>query len=60
MNTGCPALLLVMMAPNPIDECNEQLNRRGVSSTVATVGGIVLALGACIAMPVAMLCAAED
>ena len=60
MNTGYAALLLARVAPNPIDECNEQLNRRRVPAIVATVGGIVLALGACIAMPVAPLRAADD
>ena len=46
-----------MVASNPLDESSKKLNRRRVS---ATVGAIVLTLGACIAMPVAMLCAAED
>ena len=31
MNTGYPALLLLMVASNPIDESSEQLNRRRVS-----------------------------
>ena len=57
MNTGYPALLLLMVASNPLDESSEKLNRRRVS---ATVGAIVLTLGACIARPVAMLRAAED
>ena len=60
MNTGYPALLLVMVASNPIDECNEQRNRRRVTAIVAIVGAIVLALGACIALPVGLVRAAED
>ena len=52
MNTGYPALLPLMVESDPVDESSEKLNRRRVS---ATVGAIVLTLGACIAMPVAML-----
>ena len=55
MKTGYPALLLVMVAPNPIHECNEQRSRRRVTAIVAIVGAIVLALGACIALPVGLV-----
>ena len=65
MNTDYPALPLLVVASNLLEKCSEQIHRRRVSVTVAsvtvaTVGPIVLALGLCIAMPAAMLRAAED
>ncbi len=57
MNTDYPALPLLVVASNLLEKCSEQIHRRRVS---VTVGPIVLALGLCIAMPAAMLRAAED
>ena len=65
MISGSPGLLL-LGASNPIAESTELRNRRRVSSIastssiVSTLGGLLLALGACIAQPVALVRAAED
>ena len=57
MNTGYPTLRLLTVASNPMDVSSEQLNCRRVS---ATIGVIALILGASIAIPIAMLRAADE
>ena len=57
MNTGSPTLRLLTVASNPMDVSSEQLNCRRVS---ATIGVIALILGASIAIPIAMLRAADE
>ena len=57
MNTGDATVPLLRVASNPRGASSENLNRRRVS---ATIGAIVLTLGASIAIPAAILRAAED
>ena len=57
MNTGSPTLRLLTVTSNPVDVSSEQLNCRRVS---ATIGVIALILGASIAIPIAMLRAADE
>ena len=57
MKTGYPTLRLLTVTSNPVDVSREQLNCRRVS---ATIGLIALILGASIAIPIAMLRAADE